>query len=1124
MISPLKNPLSPLQKSLIEALAQIPTKWALTPVKGNKAAYRAKWQHENPLSREALIQEIKSGRAKGYGIRTGIISGGIVAIDADGPAAHKKILELSGEEPLPKTIAFTSGKDERCQYLFYIPQEYWGAISTKKIQAAKGEYLELRWDGCQSVLPPSHHPETGFYRWRKSPQEIEIAEAPMWVIEAMLSEPSKPDSSPRPQPQQTKLDHHNRAELTEEEWALSYLSALSSYRADDYDDWLAVGMALHSVSDSLLTEWDNWSRQSQKYKPGDCDKKWKSFKSQGTKGIAIGTLAHMAQQDGWQSPFKSSGRGYSSGIGGRKQNPTGGSGGNGGDDGGNNVVNFPGSKLLTLEQIKERIDELIKNGITGSELTVQLNKLATNSPITIIELRNIYNQRSAELELDNERNEIKNEVDNLLKIESKNLDLNDYLPHDLSKPLTQWCEWLNILPQTVLTALLAGASSLHKTGTELVIHKGRNFTIPTTIFAALVAESGQKKSPIFANIIRKPLNILKREKQDVYKAKLEDYKEKLRRWEENEKKGEKPEEPKEPPIFYFTNATGESIPAYSQQYPQKTLLGLIDELAGHFNSANAYRSGRGSDKQDFLSYFDGLGQTVLRTKEGVRADEEKLYISMFGTIQPAVLKQLMEDCSDPDGSWARFLFVNQPLAAAELDDDDDYSIDINERIADFYRKIDRLPEMEYRLSHQAYKRYQPVYNQLERLRVTHPNPGMRAVYSKMEGYIGRIAINLHVLWELAAGKQCPDKEISLFIMEKAIDLAKFYIGQVRLIHANADDESLPTHILKMMGHSKRLEKNGSDGWIKAKQVQDLFAKKKRPSAQQVRDWMNEAIAMGYGTTRGNGNRLEYHWNSDNNNHARSSNSSDNLGNLGKLGEHLGNSVPQVETIENKELQTNLGNLGKGSGSSSPNNKSDGYKEIPPDLGNLEDPEMDIPLIEQKEPDSDPDLSEFSLKGGLVPQPSPSDLENSQDAYTVSKKNLGNTLPQVFPKCSPSSPSVPQVEEDDSDLIRETNFQLKRLGWTSQQGKDYLLDKYGKRSRQLLSIEELKDFLLYLESCEGSDEPTENDYELFTVGDKVIHPEYGEGTVRYQYSHSVNVDFQNFPIVNSVKANELKRLS
>jgi predicted P-loop ATPase len=80
--------------------------------------------------------------------------------------------------------------------------------------------------------------------------------------------------------------------------ARSYLDALSSGRADDYDDWLAVGMALHSVGDdALLDDWEQWSAQSGKHKPSDCQRKWKSFKKS---GITLGTLGDMAKKDGWR--------------------------------------------------------------------------------------------------------------------------------------------------------------------------------------------------------------------------------------------------------------------------------------------------------------------------------------------------------------------------------------------------------------------------------------------------------------------------------------------------------------------------------------------------------------------------------------------------------------------------------------------------------------------------------------------------------------------------------------------------------------------------------------------------------------------------------------------------------
>ena len=63
----------------------------------------------------------------------------------------------------------------------------------------------------------------------------------------------------------------------------------------------------------------------------------------------------------------------------------------------------------------------------------------------------------------------------------------------------------------------------------------------------------------------------------------------------------------------------------------------------------------------------------------------------------------------------------------------------------------------------------------------------------------------------------------------------------------------------------------------------------------------------------------------------------------------------------------------------------------------------------------------------------------------------------------SQKTTPDTPIDFSDVIARTNVELKRLGWTTQQGKDYLLQTYGKRSRQLLTDDELKDFLHHLES-------------------------------------------------------------
>lgn len=58
--------------------------------------------------------------------------------------------------------------------------------------------------------------------------------------------------------------------------------------------------------------------------------------------------------------------------------------------------------------------------------------------------------------------------------------------------------------------------------------------------------------------------------------------------------------------------------------------------------------------------------------------------------------------------------------------------------------------------------------------------------------------------------------------------------------------------------------------------------------------------------------------------------------------------------------------------------------------------------------------------------------------------------------------------DMSDVLARTTVEIRRLGWSDVQGKEYLLKTYGKKSRSLLNNQELLEFLDYLES-----QPTPN---------------------------------------------------
>jgi len=289
--------------SLIDQLKDLPTTWGYVAVGHAKRPYQPKWQ-DNPLTQQQLTAEIQAGRAHAIGVIAGPQSGGLLFVDHDGISAGE-VLESIGtpSRDLPKSWAVTSGRNGRFQIIYTVPDQYWDQIKTRKIKSGKYdedgnvEQLELRWTGCQSVVAGSH-PITGSYRWLKgrAPTDLPLAEAPLALIEQMLQLPTPEPTPLLPAPISRRTDR------TDKDWALIYLDALNPLRANDYDEWIEVGQCLQSVDDSLLTQWDNWSKQSPKWEAKACDTHWKSFKPGGNRSIK--RLCNLAKLDGWRPKEK----------------------------------------------------------------------------------------------------------------------------------------------------------------------------------------------------------------------------------------------------------------------------------------------------------------------------------------------------------------------------------------------------------------------------------------------------------------------------------------------------------------------------------------------------------------------------------------------------------------------------------------------------------------------------------------------------------------------------------------------------------------------------------------------------------------------------------------------------
>jgi len=94
---------------------------------------------------------------------------------------------------------------------------------------------------------------------------------------------------------------------------------------------------------------------------------------------------------------------------------------------------------------------------------------------------------------------------------------------------------------------------------------------------------------------------------------------------------------------------------------------------------------------------------------------------------------------------------------------------------------------------------------------------------------------------------------------------------------------------------------------------------------------------------------------------------------------------------------------------------------------------------------------------------------------ASQESFGNVTPLIPNSYSPqestgaignkSAEPLARASEpiDLSDAIARTTVEMNRLQWSKQKGREYLVQTYGKRSRQELNDEEMLEFLHYLES-------------------------------------------------------------
>jgi hypothetical protein len=176
---------------LVAALAYAALGWPVFPLARESKAPRKGFEggFHTATTDEATIQKWwGKWPAANIGIPTGAVSG-FIALDPDAPKlpgqsdGRETLADLEREfGPLPETVTQKTPSGG-AHYLFRHP-----GFEVKSRAAALGPKLDVKGDGGYVVVAPSRL-KSGVYSWELAPGEIDIAQAPEWLIERLREPP-----------------------------------------------------------------------------------------------------------------------------------------------------------------------------------------------------------------------------------------------------------------------------------------------------------------------------------------------------------------------------------------------------------------------------------------------------------------------------------------------------------------------------------------------------------------------------------------------------------------------------------------------------------------------------------------------------------------------------------------------------------------------------------------------------------------------------------------------------------------------------------------------------------------------------------------------------------------------
>jgi len=457
--------------------------------------------------------------------------------------------------------------------------------------------------------------------------------------------------------------------------------------------------------------------------------------------------------------------------------------------------------LLSLGEVRDQLQYAVQGGASRQDLEAERIRLSEASGIPAATLRDLLQaiQREDESGL-----QVEQETQRIIRAAERSggnarIKLAEILPPRLAEALRVRTQFLPADDMATVMAFLVCVSGVVKLGTELVASYAASYRVPLNLYGALVARSGAKKSPLSRLLVAEPTQALALDLARQQSRAMSDWME--------QNKGLKPSERTEEPRAAYISVSDATAEALTQQLQvhEDRGMGLLlhrDELAGLFGNLNQYRSGRGSDSEQLLEAYDGSGFRSLRVaaSNGGRS-YNRCHLSIWGTIQPAVLQALVTD-GDASGLWARYMFIPLPEVVVRIaDDESPEQIAACDAAAAFMAAacdhVYRLPRTALTLDSDARRAFMGYEEAAQGLALKATLPAHGALMGKAPGKVLRVAGLLHLLWcwELGGSHQTP---VGKGVVERAILLVDQVNSWTLGIHEAAAEAGEASDLMRMI--------------------------------------------------------------------------------------------------------------------------------------------------------------------------------------------------------------------------------------------------------------------------------------------------------------------------------------